>query len=157
MHAFKIIGRTEELTWEPPNLSFVIERHGGTVCGSSRAELQYWVVNVESGEAGFSTCGWRQIRPMAKRLNVLPLATEVVDLVKARKEDPRLKWLDHKKVRILTGRIIPDNSPKQTVRGRRKRFAQALDALMKKEGWIRSARLPVYVREGAPAESKMKA
>ena len=31
---YKLTGRIESLEWAPPNLTFVIERHGGTVHGS---------------------------------------------------------------------------------------------------------------------------
>lgn len=36
---YKICGRLEELEWDPPILSFTIERHGTMKYGSSRAEL----------------------------------------------------------------------------------------------------------------------
>jgi hypothetical protein len=39
MSGDKLLGRMEEVTWAPPLLAFVIERHGGTVLGSSRTEL----------------------------------------------------------------------------------------------------------------------
>jgi len=45
----KLSGRIEDLSWDPPNLRFVIERHGRTVNGSSRAELHYWSCDVETG------------------------------------------------------------------------------------------------------------
>src|SRR5690348_6585826 len=35
----KLLGRMEEVFWEPPVLSFIVERHGRTVMGSSRATL----------------------------------------------------------------------------------------------------------------------
>ena len=34
------LDRAEELHWNPPLLSFTIERHGAIVLGSTRAELQ---------------------------------------------------------------------------------------------------------------------
>jgi hypothetical protein len=37
--ADKLSGRIENLRWQPPYLLFQIERHGGTVMGSSRAEI----------------------------------------------------------------------------------------------------------------------
>lgn len=40
--------RMEDVSWDPPVLAFVIERHGGTVLGSTRADLQSWGVNVET-------------------------------------------------------------------------------------------------------------
>jgi hypothetical protein len=42
MEGYKLLGRMEDVTWGPPVLSFSVERHGGTVMGSSRAELQGW-------------------------------------------------------------------------------------------------------------------
>jgi hypothetical protein len=46
MEAYKLLGRMESISWNPPVLSFTIERHGGTVLGSTRADLQSWEVNV---------------------------------------------------------------------------------------------------------------
>ena len=39
MAGHKLIGRMEHVEWNPPVLTFTIERHGGTVLGSTRAEL----------------------------------------------------------------------------------------------------------------------
>src|SRR5690348_8052575 len=50
MVAYKI-HRMENAEWNPPLLQFEIERHGGTVWGSSKAELQSWTVDVEHGTA----------------------------------------------------------------------------------------------------------
>jgi hypothetical protein len=45
------VSRAEELSWNPPILSFTIERHGATARGSSRAELHEWTVNLHEGTA----------------------------------------------------------------------------------------------------------
>src|SRR5438876_3187016 len=55
MKADKVLDRLEEIEWEPPLLSFKIERHGGTCLGSSRAEMQSWSLDVDDLSAGFST------------------------------------------------------------------------------------------------------
>src|ERR1700677_2636027 len=39
MEGHKLLGRMGEVEWTRPILSFTTERHGGTVMGSSRAEL----------------------------------------------------------------------------------------------------------------------
>jgi hypothetical protein len=39
--------RAEKLRWDPPVLSFIIERHGAAVNGSSRAALQKWWIDPE--------------------------------------------------------------------------------------------------------------
>src|SRR5262245_57094022 len=64
------LDRAEGLTWEPPVLSFEIERHGGRVMGSSRAERQGWSVNLKEERANCCTIGHRQLSPMQPRLNV---------------------------------------------------------------------------------------
>src|SRR5262245_41209440 len=39
--------RAEGLAWYPPCLTFLIERHGRTVLGSTRAELHQWTVDLD--------------------------------------------------------------------------------------------------------------
>jgi len=46
MTADKLLGRMEEVLWSPPDLTFSIERHGAAALGSSRAELQEWMIDV---------------------------------------------------------------------------------------------------------------
>src|SRR6266511_2492844 len=78
MAAWKLRGRTEQLDWQPPCLSFVIERHGATVLGSTRAELHGWEVNVETGGTRQGPAGYRQLSPHDRPVRVGPLADEVV-------------------------------------------------------------------------------
>lgn len=65
MEAYKLLGRMEQVRWEPPVLSFIVERHGETVNGSTRAELQHWEVAVENRTARIVKTGQRQLKPMA--------------------------------------------------------------------------------------------
>ena len=51
----------ENLTWAPPNLSFSIDRHGGTVLGSKRAERQTWTLNLETATARPHVSGYRSM------------------------------------------------------------------------------------------------
>lgn len=44
----KLLGRMENVQWQPPILTFTIERHGGTVNGSTRAELQHWEIKARN-------------------------------------------------------------------------------------------------------------
>jgi hypothetical protein len=60
------IERIEEATWEDPIFTFVIERHGRTVHGSSRAELQRWTVDLDAGTATTAAShSHRQLTPPA--------------------------------------------------------------------------------------------
>lgn len=133
------LGRLENPEWLPPVLTFVVERHGGTVLGSTRADLQTWTVNLDLETATPTTSGYRQIRPRATRLDVEPLVSEVIGLVVDGADDKRLKWsADHGTVRIAVGQFIPAGGPKQTVGGRRKRFREKLERAMAEAGWAKT-------------------
>jgi hypothetical protein len=99
----KLLGRMEETSWDPPVLSFMIERHGGTSRGSSRAEIQHWNVNIQNRSATCSTDGHRQLGPMQAGLNLKPLAEEIVGLILKRRTDSRLKWNPDGSVRVVIG------------------------------------------------------
>jgi hypothetical protein len=136
MAGYKLHERMQDVGWNPPRLSFTIERHGGTVLGSSRAERHEWTLDVNDMTATCAKIGYRQIRPMAPRLDVRPLAEEIVQLIMEHKVDDRLKWKDDGTVRVQIGKIIPEGSAiKPTVAGRRRRFRQAVDDLLASAGW----------------------
>ena len=69
MRDFKV-DRAEQFSWRTPSLSFTIERHGATVVGSTRAELQNWTVNLDSASAYHSEGRFRQLVRQAPRLDV---------------------------------------------------------------------------------------
>ena len=128
--------RMEAASWNPPRLVFVVERHGGTAMGSSRAELQRWTLDMEKLTAGCEQVGHRQVLPMQARLDVRPLADEIARLIVSRTDDARLKWYDDGRVRLVIGKIIPaDSAVKQTLDGRRRRFRNALAGLLEGLGW----------------------
>jgi hypothetical protein len=126
MHNGKL-GRAEELAWHPPVLSFVIERHGGTVLGSTRAELQRWNVDLDRGIATWEQAGRRQLTAMSPRLNVKPIAEEVARHIIDKSDHPALTWgPGRSRVSVRIGQVIPQEGFKMTVQGRRKRFKEAL-------------------------------
>ena len=110
MAAYKLIDRMEDLFYEPPVLRFIIERHGGTVLGSSRAARYAWEVDLEGKSASCELIGYRQLKPMRPRHKVGPIAEEIAPLITNRMDDPRLKW-NGNKVQIKIGEVIPDVWP----------------------------------------------
>ena len=60
------LGRTENLSWDPPCLTFEIERHGGTVLGSSRAEIHQWDLDIEEMTATMSNMASMSLKPKLK-------------------------------------------------------------------------------------------
>jgi len=137
MLGYKLCSRTENMEWNPPLLTFEIERHGATVHGSVSAELQSWVVDVNLASAQLSPNSSKRI--VGKRqpsINVNPIAEDIVKLVVTGTDDARLRWYDTAKVKVLISKILPKGSAvKQTLVGRRKRLGNAIAARLEQEGW----------------------
>ena len=128
--------RMEEVDWDPPRLSFLIERHGGTVRGSVNAEVQGWIIDVEQQIGSCTDSGTRLVGERKARLNFAPLVEQVVLIIEDRKEDSRLQWLSDSRVRVGIGAIIPsDSGAQQTVAGRRRRFGKLLEQALQHQGW----------------------
>jgi hypothetical protein len=140
MCGFKLRRGIENVKWNPPILSFIIERHGGTVMGSSRAERQSWSIDIIQKKAYSGTVGYRQIYKRQPNLNVELLVKEVFKLINEGTKDDRLKWNKDGSVRILIGKInelSKSSAVKQTMLGRRKRFMTSMDELMNSIGWVK--------------------
>jgi len=137
MEAHKLLNRMEAVAWDSPVLSFVIERHGGTVMGSTRAELQHWQVDVEKKTATLVKSGHRQLKSMASRLSVKQMAEEIVVSILNDEDDDWLMRLNDGTVKILVSKIFPTGSGfKRTVGGRRKRLLQYVGAKLAENGWL---------------------
>jgi hypothetical protein len=146
MAGSKLQGRMEDVEWLPPILTFTIERHGGTVYGSTRAELQRWTLDTQKMTATCETVGQRQLQPVQAKLKVEPLAEEIAAMVVKRQDDERLKWYGDGQVQVVIGEVLPEESAvKQTLAGRRKRFRQAITARLAQSGW-EEVRANVYRR-----------
>jgi hypothetical protein len=132
------LNRMEDLRWDPPMISFSIERHGAIVGGgSTRAELQYWKVNVDEGVAWIDSVGRRQLYEMDKPLDVRPIAKRICKTIVKQKNSKYLKWLDagRNMVRVVdVPTLIPANN-NQTASARRKRFRKAIAEMLEEKGW----------------------
>lgn len=132
----KLHGRLESVIWESPMITFRIERHGATVLGSSRAEVQEWTVDLERRTKAVRTVGRRQVTPMQPKLDVTPIAEEIADAILAGRPDDRLKWERADRVRVVIGKVLPGNSAvRETLAGRRKRLREGLCAILATAGW----------------------
>jgi hypothetical protein len=153
MEGYKLRNRMEKVVWNPPQLAFLIERHGGTVMGSSRAEMQHWVVDVDQKMATLEKGGYRQIRPMARRISIAPIVEEIATMIINHQRDDRLNWEGDDRVQVVTGRIFPKGSAvKMTLEYRRKRFRAALRERLEQEGWDEAGR-NIYVRKKGGQEA----
>ena len=150
MQADKLIGRAEQINWQPPYLTFSIERHGATVNGSTRAELQDWQIDISSWTVQIISTRRRQLRPIAKRIHVREDAARVADEILNNRPSPSLKRYPDGRVKVLISTIIPDDGFKQTVAGRRRRFRESLEDLLSDQGWI-PAGTNTYVQKPSDA------
>ena len=140
MEAYKLHDRTENMTWDPPLLSFDIERHGAIVVGGSGyAEIQGWSVDVEKGTASIVGTRKRRVTPMQPRLDTAPIAEELAEVITSRREDARIQWTkDGTRVRVRFSVALPRAS-KQTTEGRRRRLDDALSERLEALGWTRGS------------------
>jgi hypothetical protein len=143
--------RISEIRWEPPVLRFEIERHGALVMGSTYVEIQQWEIDLHDRTAQQELVRRRQHHKRSPSLDVTPLAREIADSIRLGREHDALEWSEPgAKVRVLIGRIIPNEGPKQTVESRRKRLRKAIEQELDPLGWCESSP-NVWRREAAEA------
>ena len=149
------LDRIEDLRWDPPELSFIIERHGAKVAGgSSRAEKQSWVVDLDTLTATPNISGFRQMEPMQPRLDIAPLVERVVcGLERADRNEACVTRVSETTVRVRIGDLIPATGPQQTMANRRRRFRTALEARLADIGWHPVQGAAPYTYESQPRES----
>jgi hypothetical protein len=133
----KLLGRMENVQWQSPILKFTIERHGGKVNGSTRAELQQWEINLDNRTACIVKEGHRQLQTMAPRVSVKAIAEEVVSLILNGRDDDRILRLDNGSVKVRASKVFAEGSGfKRTVEGRRKRLVECVRDQLVERGWI---------------------
>lgn len=136
--------RVCDLSWDPPHLSFRIERHGGAVAGNSKiGEIQAWSLDLDKNTKSWSPGGYRLLRPREPRVDAGSLAKEICEKIVSRHPHRALKYLPAGEVKVSTpqipglGRTGANGLPlaKQTVGGRRRRFMRKLEELLSAQGW----------------------
>ena len=136
MEAYKLIGRTKAVSWDPPVLCFAIERHGGVALGSVYAEVQSWSIDLEQLTASCTRAPGPLDSKRQDRLQLEPPVNRITNAVQGGINDEWLEWRDKSRVRILVGRIIPTSAAaKQTVIARRKRLAKGIEMALTPLGW----------------------
>ena len=150
--------RAYDLEWQPPLLTFRIERHGSYMVGSNRAEKQWWEIDIDQARVvELGTHGYRQVVPNAPRFDVKPLAEEIVGIACEGRDDERLRWAaDRSRVTLNLAKALDlatGPSPNQTREGRRKRLARAVQELMVASGWLHQGR-NIYERPSSTSGSR---
>lgn len=128
--------RVESPMKKGDTLIFEIERHGGTVNGSSRAIVYTWSVDFDKFAATVMKESFRQLKPISKKYDPTGDVDSILNLIVSNKDDDRLLWNQKRDAcRVLSSKIVRGNSQK-TLSGRSKRFAAALSTKLLEIGWI---------------------
>ena len=137
MEGGKLHARMEKVYWYPPTLSFEIVRHGATAKGATRGERYRWTLDLECLTVTSVAIGFAQLYPPSAPVDAEAVAEKVARLIDENLDHDWLKWRsDHRRVTVLVGRIPQLGGDfKQTVAGRRKRFAKALAGRLIENGW----------------------
>ena len=150
MAAHKIGGRAHGFNWKSPILSFEIDRHGGTVIGSTRAERQMWTIDVEKRTARSATVGYHQLTPRASNFKAEPVVLQFVDVISQRLVTPpgwKLTWISNDEIRVVVRSMLPDQSGFQkTIQGRTKRLRERLISAIGEKGWRVTNKSGAYLR-----------
>jgi hypothetical protein len=81
-----------------------------------------------------------------------PLVAEIMRLIEARADDPRLRWSpDRMTVRMVYSRLILDEGPMPAARLRRARFGEAWRAAMAEHGWVEAGHSGLFTHAGPAA------
>jgi hypothetical protein len=76
-----------------------------------------------------------------------PLVAEIMRLIDARADDPRLLWsADRMTVRVAYSRLVLDSEPRVDSQGRRARFGDAWLTAMAEHGWVPAGSPGLFVR-----------
>jgi hypothetical protein len=134
-HAYKL-NRAEELTWNGKELTFLLERHGQTTRGSTRASVHLWTINPLIRSAICQDDGVRQVHKSQPRLDLNEVADCVIQLVKAGVNCDEVTWVpDKTSITINLSAVLPI-AVAQTARSRNKRFRALIAILMRDLGWV---------------------
>jgi hypothetical protein len=80
------------------------------------------------------------------------LVTEMMQLIDARADDPRLRWSpDRMTVRVLYSKLVLTRQPMADAQGRRARFADAWLAAMAEHGWQATGSPGLFTRADSQA------
>ena len=124
-----LVDRVENLRREDDLVRFEIERHGGTVRGSSRAHVQHWVIDVLRRERWIEMTTFRQLSERAKAVSVEQFVAPIIEGIES--ADPRVVFsLANGGVRVNIEAFIPNVGYRETIQGRRRRLRLRLNQVL---------------------------
>ena len=135
----------EDVIWSPPLLLFALERHGGTVNGSSRAELHRWEVDVERWQASIKSKGRRQLTKQDKKYNPASDIDAICEAVQSKVNSNGLEYRSDGSIKVVVGKIVVASN-NQTLAARRRRFRDLLLKRMSEIGYVEKS-LYIFIND----------
>jgi hypothetical protein len=139
MEGFKLLGRMEDVHWKPPIVSFSIERH--LVCGSNRAVLQQWAVNLDHNTARITATEERALYPLSLGLSVETAAEQIAQAILNGENDKRVHWGEDGTACVVASWVFPKQSAFARTTGTRRRLlCNHISDLLADHGWKQCGR-----------------
>jgi hypothetical protein len=132
----KLLGRMEQVRWQPPMLFFVIERYS-MVNASVRAERQHWTVNIDKMTAEIVKVYHRKPKPKGEESDVEAITSKIVRNILAGEEDLRLLWITPEIIEVDLKATIPEGPGYRLTR---RRVRTALKEVLKSHRWMAAGR-----------------
>jgi len=114
-------------------ICFSLERHGGTVRGSTNAEVHHWVVDPIARTRWIERTTRRRLAPPASRMNTDEVVSRMLVAIRDRTQGVIVVMADSR-LRLEIDQFVPSEGPRQTVTQRRKRVRTALNDELSKIG-----------------------
>jgi hypothetical protein len=134
MEGYKLLGRMEHVQWRPPVLSFCVERH--LACGSTRAVLQHWAVDLHHNSAMITKTEDRKLYPLSLGLSAEKAGEEIARAILGGKDDERLHWEDDGTACVVASWVFPKETGfRFTVGARRRALCNCIADVVAEHGW----------------------
>jgi hypothetical protein len=149
MEPRKVRRAEDPIEWYSPNLYFLLERHGATVLGSTRAEMQRWEINLKDRLAEPEKAGLRQLRKMDSRWPAKTVAEEIARIILNGVPDRRIQKTKNGKIKLISSEVFPPSTNKMTRQYRSRKFYRELMEILEPYGFERTGNfltIPASVR-----------
>jgi hypothetical protein len=138
MHGGKV-SRAENLHFAHGRLRFDIERHAGTMNGSTRAHLHTWEITPDGRGCDIVRETYRQLAARANSYTMKDARKSAFAVMRllsgGRKNRGEMKVLDDGRVVIFAQRLVDLGQYKRTRIGRCIQFLKALEDVVETRGW----------------------
>jgi hypothetical protein len=135
----KLWNRMENVHWQPPILSFAVERH--VAPASSQAVLQHWMVDFHNNTAAITKTEERTLHRLSLRVSVEEAGDEIARAIIEGSNDDRLEWDEDGTACVVASWVVPKESAFwHTLGTRRMKLSNYIGHVLADHGWKKCGR-----------------